>query len=190
MDLEMTGLNPFRHGVIEVGMMVMDEKFAIIGELFMDLCPPPNIVIDPDSLEYNGFTLDRIASGRSYEEFVERFDAFMMMYFNGVTPILVGQYITADISFLGSIFSYVRRNDLFLRMGNDIIDTKSIANERNALARYQDKVLPFESTSLSKKKGIADVLNLSPFDAHTARGDILATREALIRFLGISPDLV
>ena len=31
MDLEMTGLNPFQHGVIEVGMMVMDDKFEIIG---------------------------------------------------------------------------------------------------------------------------------------------------------------
>ncbi len=30
MDLEMTGLNPFKHGVIEVGMMVLDEKFEII----------------------------------------------------------------------------------------------------------------------------------------------------------------
>lgn len=179
----MTGLNPFRHGVIEVGMMAMDEKMNIIGELFMDLCPPPNIIIDPQSLEYNGFTLDRIAAGRSYEEFVERFDTFMMNFFENTTPIIVGQYVTADISFLGSIFYYARRNDLFLRMGNDIIDTKSMANEKNAQARFREEPIPFESTSLAKPKGIADVLKLPPFDAHTARGDILATREALIHFL-------
>lgn len=86
----MTGLNPFRHGVIEVGMMAMDEKFQIIGELFMDLCPPANIVIDPESLAYNGFTLDRIASGRSYEEFAEFFEIFMDTYFpNKTIPIIV-----------------------------------------------------------------------------------------------------
>jgi DNA polymerase III epsilon subunit-like protein len=30
LDLEMTGLNPFQHGVIEVGAMVMDDTFDII----------------------------------------------------------------------------------------------------------------------------------------------------------------
>jgi DNA polymerase III epsilon subunit-like protein len=61
-DLEMTGLNPFQHGVIEVGAIVLDYRFEIIGEFFMDLCPPDNIIIDPKALEYNGFTLDRIAA--------------------------------------------------------------------------------------------------------------------------------
>ena len=53
MDLEMTGLNPFQHGVIEVGMMILDAQFEIIGEFLMDLCPPEDIVIDRSSLEYN-----------------------------------------------------------------------------------------------------------------------------------------
>jgi oligoribonuclease (3'-5' exoribonuclease) len=29
-DLEMTGLNPFQHGVIEVGAVIMNETFDII----------------------------------------------------------------------------------------------------------------------------------------------------------------
>jgi oligoribonuclease (3'-5' exoribonuclease) len=29
LDLEMTGLNPFQHGVIEVGAMVMNDTFDI-----------------------------------------------------------------------------------------------------------------------------------------------------------------
>lgn len=60
-DLEMTGLSPFEHGVIEVGAIVMNDAFDIIGEFLMDLCPPKDVTIDPDSLIYNGFTLDRIA---------------------------------------------------------------------------------------------------------------------------------
>jgi hypothetical protein len=35
-------------------------------------------------------------------------------------------------------------------LGNDIIDTKSIANQANAIARYNAMPLPFKSTSLSK----------------------------------------
>ena len=53
MDLEMTGLNPFQHGVIEIEMMVLDEKFEIIGELLMDICPPEDVTIDRAALEYN-----------------------------------------------------------------------------------------------------------------------------------------
>lgn len=186
MDLEMTGLNPFRHGVIEVGMMVMDDKFNIIWEFFMDLCPPPTLVIDPESLKYNGFTLDRIAQGKSYEEFVEFFIGFFNTYFSDENkPIIVGQYITADLSFLASVFYHARKSSVFLRLGNDIIDTKSIANQQNALARYHWKELPFKSTSLSKSGGLSEVLGVSEYEAHTARWDILATREVLMKFLWV-----
>ncbi len=47
----------------------------------MDLCPPDNVIIDPKSLEYNGFTLDRIAAGKSYEEFCDYYDAFFETHF-------------------------------------------------------------------------------------------------------------
>lgn len=186
MDLEMTGLNPFKHGVIEVGMMVMDEKFAIIGEFFMDLCPPTSIVIDPESLAYNGFTLDRIAAGRSYEEFVEFFTSFYNTYFSDEhQPIIVGQYVSADLAFLASIFHYARKNALYLKLGNDIIDTKSMANEKNAIARFHGEELPYKSTSLSKPGGLSEMLGIKPYKAHTARGDIMATREVLMRFLWV-----
>ena len=71
----------------------------------MDLCPPDNIIIDPDSLAYNGFTLDRIAGGKSYEEFCDFWEAFMGTYFpDEKKPILIGQFIAADIAFLGECF--------------------------------------------------------------------------------------
>ncbi len=183
-DLEMTGLNPFQHGVIEVGAIVMDDQFEIIGEFFMDLCPPDNIIIDPKALEYNGFTLDRIASGRSYEEFCDYFDAFYETYFGDERkPIFVWQFIAADLAFLASIFANARRHKLYDKLGNDIIDTKSIANQANAIARYNKINLPFKSTSLSKPGWIAEMLHITDYQAHTAKGDIMATREALLKFL-------
>ncbi len=183
-DLEMTGLNPFQHGVIEVGAMVMNDTFDVIGEFFMDLIPPDNIIIDPKALEYNGFTLDRIALGKSYEEFCEYWDGFMETHFpEGKKPIMVGQFITADIAFLGSVFANARRPNLYEKLWNDIIDTKSIANQANSIARYNKIQLPFPSTSLSKPGGIADRLHITDYTAHTARWDIMATREALMKFL-------
>ncbi len=184
LDLEMTGLNPFIHGVIEVGAVVLNDTLDIIGEFYMDLCPPDNILIDPKSLEYNGFTLDRIAVGKSYEEFCDYWDAFLKTYFSWERrPIMVGQFVTADIAFLGSIFANARRNNFYEKLGNDVIDTKSIANQANAIARYNKMTLPFQSTSLSKPGGIATVLHLTPYSAHTAKWDIMATREALMKFL-------
>lgn len=63
---------------------------------------------------------------------------------------MIGQYVTADITFLSSIFDRARRAVIMEMLGNDIIDTKSIANQANAIARYNKIKLPFESTSLSK----------------------------------------
>lgn len=188
MDLEMTGLNPFQHGVIEVGMMVLDDQFEILGELLMDLCPPNDVTIDRAALEYNGFTLDRIAAGRSYEEFCDVFAGFIATYFvPGTKPIIVGQYVTADIVFLSSIFDRSRRTVLMETLGNDIIDTKSIANQANAIARYNKIKLPFQSTSLSKPGGISEVFHITGFEPHTAKGDMMATRAALLRFLHFKP---
>ncbi len=150
----------------------------------MDLLPPDNVIIDPAALEYNWFTLDRIAMGKSYEEFCDFWDWFLDTYFpNGKKPIMVGQFIAADIAFLASVFANARREKLYEKLWNDIIDTKSIANQANAIARYNNIPLPFTSTSLSKPGGIADKLHITGYDAHTANGDIMATREALLKFL-------
>ena len=184
MDLEMTGLNPFQHGVIEIGMMVLDAQFEIIGELLMDIYPPEDVVIDKAALEYNGFTIDRIASGRSYEEFCDVYTGFYATYFSPENkPIMVGQYITADIVFLSSVFDKSRRSSLMQTLGNDIIDTKSIANQANAIARYNNIALPFKSTSLSKPGWLSDVFKVTGYEAHTAKWDMLATREVLLKFL-------
>ena len=166
----MTGLNPFQHGVIEVGMMVLDEKFELMGELLMDLCPPEEVTIDRAALEYNGFTLDRIAVGRSYEEFCDVFTGFYATYFDPeYKPIIVGQYVAADITFLSSIFDRSRRTALMDLLGNDIIDTKSIANQINAVARYNGTTPTFTSTSLSKPGGLTDMFGITGYAAHTAR---------------------
>jgi len=184
MDLEMTGLNPFQHGVIEVGMMVLDSQFAILGELLVDLCPPEDVTIDRAALTYNWFTLDRIAAGRSYEEFCDVFTGFYETYFSIENkPIIVWQYVTADIIFLSSIFNRSRRTILMEWLGNDIIDTKSIANQANAIARYNKTPLPFKSTSLSKPGWLTETLHIAKYEAHTARGDMIATREVLLKFL-------
>lgn len=188
-DLEMTGLNPFIHGVIEFGAMVMNDSLESLDEWRVVLCPPEEVQIDPSALEYNGFTLDQISTGMAYEEFCNHFELFLTTHFpNDQKPIFVGQYIAADISFLMSIFYRANRNDLVMRLWNDIIDTKSIANQVNMIARYKKMNIPFKSTSLSKPGGLGEVLNIGTYKAHTAIGDIKATRIVLKKLLSLGAE--
>jgi len=184
LDLEMTGLDPFRHGVIEFWWAILDEKFQILEELQVDICPPSDCLIDEEALAYNGFTQERIAKGVSYEEFCELFLCFLERYFPFDTkPILIWQYVTADISFLQSVFFRAGRHEIAMELWNDIIDTKSIANQENALCRLLSKPLKYTSTSLSKPGWLADTLGIRDYIAHTAMGDIDATRKVLLQFL-------
>ena len=74
----------------------------------------------------------------AYEEFCNHFDLFLATHFpDPQKPIIIGQYVVADISFLMSVFHRASRDDLVMRLGNDIIDTKSIANQVNMIARYK-----------------------------------------------------
>lgn len=69
--------------------MVMNEKFEPLAEMYRDLNPPVDVMIDPEALAYNGFTLDRIARGISYDQFVEEFEIFLNTYFPSTPPIIV-----------------------------------------------------------------------------------------------------
>jgi len=187
LDLEMTGLDPFRHGVIEFWGAVLDESLSIIHELQLDICPPASCIIDEEALLYNWFTHERIKKGISYDAFCEKFTHLLDTYFpDTVKPIIIGQFITADISFLLSIFSHTDRHDLSMRLGNDIIDTKSIANQENAICRLKWIPLIYKSTSLSKPGWLAETLGVTDYIAHSAMGDIDATRKVLLAFLNSS----
>jgi DNA polymerase III epsilon subunit-like protein len=51
-------------------------------------------------------------------------------------------------------------------------------------ARLAGTPVPYTSTSLSKPGGLAEVLGISGYTAHSASGDIYATREVLLRMIG------
>lgn len=70
-----------------------------------------------------------------------------------------------------------------MKLGNDIIDTKSIANQENAICRLKWIPITYKSTSLSKSGGLAETLWVTDYIAHSAMGDIQATKEILLKFL-------
>ena len=71
--------------------------------------------------------------------------------------------------------------------GNDIIDTKALANSINARALLKGRPAPFPVTSLSKPGGLKELFGITAYQAHSALGDVLATREVLIKLLDMLP---
>jgi DNA polymerase III epsilon subunit-like protein len=69
------------------------------------------------------------------------------------------------------------------KLGNNFLDTKVIVNLINLKAKEQGLQPPFPVVSLSKPGGIKEVLGLQAYLAHDAMGDVLATREVLLRLI-------
>ena len=53
----------------------------------------------------------------------------------------------------------------------------------NVKAELKGEEIPFPVTSLSKKGGLKDKFGLQEYQAHDALGDVLATRDVLIKLL-------
>jgi DNA polymerase III alpha subunit (gram-positive type) len=179
-DTETSGLWPRHNGLIEFAGAIVDSNLQIIDTITLDIQPPKSAVIDPVSLKINKFTTQRIANGVSYSEACDRIQQFVTDHFLTTTPIFVGQFYPFDYAFLVDLFVQSDRvQDLSHFMSNKFIDTKSTVMMANLRAQYQNKPVPFPSTSLSAPGGLKDSLSIGNYDAHTALGDVLATHEVL-----------
>jgi DNA polymerase III epsilon subunit-like protein len=183
-DTETTGLHPAKHGLIELAAAALDKNLAVMATFQADVCPPEDCAIDPEALQVNGFTRERIKQGLSYPAVCEQFRDFINNNFSA-EPIVVGQFYPFDYAFLDHIFSASGYDDGFgaVVRGNDFIDTKALANSMNLQAMLRGQLRPFASTSLSRPGGLKDRFAITGHQAHTALGDVLATREVLIKLL-------
>lgn len=150
-DFETTGLNPMTAGIIEVAAMALDEHFNVLESFATDICPPEECDIDPEAMVITGFTMERIRSGKSYTLVSDELLAFIEGNFSQ-KPILIGQFLPFDFACLCKLFREkckANRKLFYDQIGNNFIDTKSLVNFANMLARLRGKELPFTCTSLS-----------------------------------------
>lgn len=184
-DTETTGLSPSKHGLIQLAAIVLDKNLEIVDEFVRDVCPPDGFEMDDEATKIHGFSMDRIKSGISYKDVCIQFIDFIQANFKE-KPVVVGQFYPFDYAFLEHVFSltgywYIMNRDL---LDNKFIDTKSLALSLNLKAEIAGKEIPFKTTSLSKLGGLKDKLGITgDYKAHDALGDVLATREVLIKLL-------
>jgi DNA polymerase III alpha subunit (gram-positive type) len=182
-DTEATGLNAWRNGIIQLAWVIMDSQLEILEQKVIDILPPEGYAISDGALEINGFTIERIQAGCSYDEACDIFTQSIRMNFGEIKPICVGQFLPFDFKMIEMMYSTIDRAVEFEAIiSNAIIDTKSTVLALNLKAELENKEIPFPITSLSKPGGLKEKFNLS-FESHDALGDCLGTRLVLIEIL-------
>lgn len=186
-DTEFTGQHPHKHGLIEIALLALDANFEEIGSFQTLVNPSDDIEVTPESMKINNIDLSRLAKeGMDYDKLVKSITRFVRKHFQE-KPILFAHSIPMDFAYLNYIFDSVGKNNLFWRdlIGHSTLDTKVLANTINILALKQGREPLFQSTSLSSPGGLTDTLGITDYEAHTALGDVRATRLVLIRLLDI-----
>ena len=202
-DTETTGLNPTKHGLIQMAALALDSELQIVAEYNEYICPPEGTEFDPEAQLIHNIPRKTINSGLSYTEFADSFIDFISDNFN-TKPIIIAQFFAFDYGVLTSVFdqAMVLDNDIKLRLkvenesqsgvfntllSRNFIDTKALASIMNLKAELISKPPYFQETSLSKLGGLKDTLDIPQerFKAHDALEDCYATREVLEKMIDL-----
>lgn len=182
-DTEATGLNAWKHGIIQLAWVTLDSNLNILDQNVIDIKPPVGYSVSNEALKINGFTIERIEKGLSYNEACDTFTSSIKSSFGENKPICVGQFLPFDFKMIEMMYSVIDRGDEFESIiSNSLIDTKSTVLALNLNAELNNREIPFPITSLSKPGGLKEKFNLS-FDSHDALGDCLGTRLVLLEIL-------
>jgi DNA polymerase III epsilon subunit-like protein len=192
LDCEFTGLHAYKHGLTQLAALVVDQDLQIVSEFNEYVLPPSDVQIEPEAMQISGITLDfLVKSGLSYDLMCKKFIDFIDTNFTQ-KPILVGQFLPADYSFLDKVFTEYLGEKSEVQFFEDIvsrnfIDTKSLANILNLKAERVGKQKVFESTSLSKPGGLKDSVGISldKYLAHNALEDCKGNLELLTKMLDL-----
>jgi DNA polymerase III epsilon subunit-like protein len=181
-DLEMTGLDPQKNGIIQFAALALDTEIDTISEFNHYVKPPNNTEYTAEAKEMSShITQDMIDSGLSYKQVCVKFLEFVRDNFNN-KPIVVGQFFPMDFAFLTKMFKEtVPEIDLFKDvLDRNFVDTKSLVNTLNLRAELENKPSLFPNTSLSAVGGLKDTLGISEtYKAHDALEDCYATKDVL-----------
>ena len=183
LDGEFTGLNPFQHemvwmGVIKVRQERLEDgsfKFTELSEIDLKLKPSHIETADPDALKVFGYSEDEWKDAPSQKEGLEILKEYVFDLDEEPPAtnwaILGGHNIHYDSLFISQAY-----NDagIYFRSNKYAIDTHSIAS---ALLFGRDDI---RSLSLS---GLCEFFGIENEKAHTALSDARATYEVYKRLL-------
>lgn len=174
-DVETSGVNPFRHEVLAVALV------PLLGE-----AAPLEIYVRTQAIEWNARareifrSYERRWAVRAVEPAVacERIERYLADTFAGrpVTPI--GHNIGFDVAFLRKL-AFLGGRDQLKHLSHRGIDTHTLLYLLYLKGKIPEAALT--SDGAFRKFGV----NLPSTERHTALGDALATKQLTLRLLGL-----
>lgn len=173
LDLETTGLNPRKHGVIQLGGIVeIDGK--IEDEFSFSVKPFPGDAVDQEALNVNKITAEEIEKFSKpfdvYQQFIEILGRYVDKFNKKDKFFLVGYNVRFDAEFLRSWFKKASDNYFGSRFFTPYLDVMSMAGL--ALMSERPGMKDFKLSSVGPHFAKIDESQL-----HDATYDIRVTRE-------------
>jgi DNA polymerase-3 subunit alpha (Gram-positive type) len=170
-DIETTGLNPFKHEIIEIGCLITKQnernEWVVVEEFECKVKPEHIETAEAEALRITGYDESAWMFAHSLEE------ALKMLSQKCEGCVLVGQNISFDYSFLSYAFGSKNIKDTFFYAK---LDTLSLAYMR---FRKDDSITNFTLRELCERLGIKNE------KAHTALADVRATFEVFKKLMVI-----
>lgn len=183
-DCETTGLDPKKHGLIQLAWIIENEKGEVLSEKELKIQPFKTDTINPEALEINNIDIldleDFMNPIDAYFEFIKQVGAFACDE-TGKKELLTmcGHNVKFDYEFLKEWFhkvGAVLEDDVILR--DETVGLNSLFNFYLVDTMYTANFLaycgvPFEKRSLSE---LCTLFNIE-LNPHNALSDARASRE-------------
>jgi DNA polymerase III epsilon subunit-like protein len=172
-DVETTGLNSYRNGIIQLsGMIERDNE--IIEEFNYRIAPFPFDMIDPKALEVNGKSRSEIQTYEKPMKVYKEFKSLVEKHANGAKLICAGYNVGFDVRFVKDFFGKNGDKNFFSHFDYHTLDVMN-----SALMYCHKKSLKLKNVKLVT---VAEHFGVNA-DFHDAMNDIRATREVYLRIL-------
>lgn len=166
-DMEMTGLDPERHEITEIGLVLASQPdFTILDEWEVKVQPKHIETADPEALELNGYDpavwkAEAVSLEEALTTFIEKTEG----------AVMVAQNVSGDVMFLQKA---LHQTGLEERMDYHRMDSLSLAF---GLLYANPDVQRFSLRNLAKH------LDIENKNAHTALSDARTTFEIVRKLL-------
>ena len=174
-DVETTGLNPYKHAIVQFGGIVEIDK--MVKERFNLTCNPGDREITDRALEVNGLTREEIHGYRDPEivknELLEIFGRYVKNINTRDKFIIGGYNVAFDLKFIDAFFKSFNEKYLFSYIRSTAVDPMHML----AYMEYENMMPEIKNMEKRKLSDLAKLFDVDMPKEHDAACDIDVTRK-------------